>query len=288
MHHIEKRANLFYAVLTVPPDVRPTIGKLRFVKSLQTAKRAEAELRAALLVAGWREEIAKARGGRPDPKATFWEGLRRDFLAAKDEGHEFAVLDVIEKAAGKVADPEEAGHLYRVATGQAPERVPLAPLVTAWRDSLGKLAQKTVDQAHRDVSRMAEHFKYLDALTPAKVLTWTEKLRGEGMRGGRATTASSFERIGQGCRSFWAYLQQSGKVSLIDPHPFEGPFRLAQRSAPRTDTGRSGSSYTPEQLAKLHAAALEKGDRPLADLIALGAYTGARIEELCKLTKQLS
>jgi hypothetical protein len=279
MSHIEPRRNRYYAVLTVPEDVQHLIGTKRYVKSTQTGDRAEATLRAAILVAGWKAEIAKARGTLPSPEAGFWANLRREFINAQDEAHQMAIEGVAEAAAAKVKDPEEASLLYRVATGQAPERVPLGPLVTAWKGSLGKLAQKTIDQAHRDVSRMAEHFQHLDALTPPKVLAWTEKLRVEGM------TAASFERIGKGCRSFWTYLQQSGTVSLIHPHAFEGAFRLAQRAAPRTDTGRSGSSYTPEQLAGLYSAALDKGDKPLADLIALGAYTGARIEELCKLTK---
>ncbi|MDY7554715.1 site-specific integrase [Pseudomonas veronii] len=44
--------------------------------------------------------------------------------------------------------------------------------------------------------------------------------------------------------------------------------------------------YTPEDACKLHRAALENDDKPLADLIAMGWYTGARIEELCRLTKE--
>jgi integrase len=43
--------------------------------------------------------------------------------------------------------------------------------------------------------------------------------------------------------------------------------------------------FTISDLQKLHRAALEKGDSELADLIKIGAYTGARIEELCRLTK---
>ena len=80
MSHTEKRANLHYAVLTVPIDVRHVVGKLRYVQSLQTEDRAEAALRAAFVVAGWKAEIARARGKLPDPKATFWDGLRADFI----------------------------------------------------------------------------------------------------------------------------------------------------------------------------------------------------------------
>lgn len=41
--------------------------------------------------------------------------------------------------------------------------------------------------------------------------------------------------------------------------------------------------FTLEDMSKLHAAAQEAGNGPLADLIQLGYYTGARISELCRL-----
>ena len=277
MKHLEKRANLYYAVLTVPHDVRPVVGKLRFVRSTQTDDKAEAALRAALLVAGWRAEITKARGSLPDPKAAFWTNLRREFVNAQDEGTKSAIEEVAEAEARKIADPAEASLTYRIATGQAPELIPLAPFVEDWKGSL-RLAQKTIDQQVRDVMRMADHFQHLAALTPQSAKAWTDKLMKE------ATTASSFERIGNGCRSFWLYLQQSGTKAMIDPDPFVGPFRLAQRVAINNTAKRL--AFSPKELASVYSEAAQQGDSPLADLIALGAYTGARIEELCKLTTE--
>lgn len=275
----EYRDNTWYALLTVPKDVRHIIGRgIRFVESTQTGSYAQASIRIPLLVAGWRDEIAKARGRLPAEADDFWSSLRQQYLQSNGEDLQLAIEDVAEAEASKVSDPEEASLLYRIATGHAPARVPLGPLVTAWKDSL-RLAQKTIDQQHRDVSRMAEHFKYLPQLTPQNVKAWTDSLIAGGM------TSASLERIGNGCKSFWTYLQLSGAKEMIDPDPFVGAFKLARRVAKTTDTGRSGSSYTPEELAALYAAALANQDRSLADLIALGAYTGARIEELCQLTK---
>lgn len=283
--YLEKKKNTWYAVLTKPVDVWPNLGRSRWFKSTQTGDKSKAQIRAAAMVGVWKAEIAKVRGTMPTPTDGLWEDLRRDFIAAKqaegdDDGEAVtAVLRVIEAAALKIADPDESSRQYRVATGQAAALVPLNPLVTAWKGSL-RLAQKTIDQQGRDVQRMADHFKHLEALTPQKIKAWTDTQRAQGV------TASSFERIGNGCRSFWSYLQDSGAKSIVDPDPFVGPFRLAQKTAKKTNTGRSGSSYTPEQLAALYVGALSNNDQPLADLIALGAYTGARIEELCKLTKE--
>lgn len=275
MKHAERRANLWYAVLTVPPDVRPIVGKLRFVQSTQTADKSEASLRVALLVAGWRAEIAKARGSVPDPKATFWENMRRDFISAPDEGTQLAIEDAAEAAARKIADPAEASLTYRIATGQAPALILLAPLVTDWKGSL-RLAQKTIDQQHRDVMKMADHFTHLAAITPQKVKAWTDKLIAEG------ATASTMTRMMNGCRSLWRYLQDSGTLAVDAPDPFLGSFRLAKKTAVRNTVERK--AFTAKELALVHRSAVQGGDIALARLIALGAYTGARIEELCSLT----
>lgn len=50
--------------------------------------------------------------------------------------------------------------------------------------------------------------------------------------------------------------------------------------------GQDREIYTRDDTLKLHQAALDNKDKPLADLIALGWYTGARIEELCLLQKE--
>lgn len=49
--------------------------------------------------------------------------------------------------------------------------------------------------------------------------------------------------------------------------------------------GQDREIYTSADTSKLHKAALDNDDKPLADLITLGWYTGARIEELCQLSK---
>lgn len=284
--HAEVRRKRWYAVLDVPAEVRHIMGKARLVQSTMTGDPSEAARRVSVLVTQWKADIAKARGQLPKHSDPFWVSLAQDHAMAREaEGDDDGVMvgvveDLIKLEADKIADPDEAGLMYRRATGQAPMPIPLGPLVTAWKGSLGKLAQKTIDQANRDVTRMADHFLYLDALTPQKVLAWTEKMLGEGV------TASSLERIGSGCRSFWSYLQQSGSVAMVEPNPFEGPFRLAQRRAVKNT--KDITAFMPQEVADLYAAALAKEDQPLADLIALGAYSGGRIEELCSLTKETS
>lgn len=63
--------------------------------------------------------------------------------------------------------------------------------------------------------------------------------------------------------------------------PFDNHDLPQVRGKIRSDTERK--DFTLDDLAKLHAAALNDGQTTLADLILMGTYTGARIEELCRL-----
>lgn len=276
MKHIEKRANLYYATLTIPSDVRHIFGKMKFLQSTQTDNKPEAARRARALTDGWKLEIAKARGKLSSPKDTFWESLRRDYLNATDEGSQFAIADIAEQAAAKIKDPDQSSQLYRFATDQVGTL--LAPLINDWKGAQ-KGAQKSIDQKFRDLKRLADYFVSLEALQPKRIKTWTDSLLSDGV------TYSSFVRLAGGCRSLWAYLQNSGTIPIDAADPFVGSFKLALKSAVKTNTGRSGNAYTVAELTGIYGAAIAKGDQPLADLIALGAYTGARIEELGRLTR---
>lgn len=64
-------------------------------------------------------------------------------------------------------------------------------------------------------------------------------------------------------------------------NPFENHELPQTRGKERAD--RQRKDFQPKEIAELHAAALSTDHSSLADLILLGAYTGARIEELCQL-----
>jgi len=64
-------------------------------------------------------------------------------------------------------------------------------------------------------------------------------------------------------------------------NPFENHELPQPRGKERAD--RQRKDFQPKEITELHAAALAADHTTLADLILLGAYTGARIEELCQL-----
>jgi hypothetical protein len=267
------KSDVYYANLTIPPELRHIIGRgVRFFQSTKTKSYPEALRRGNALVTGWKAEISKAKGQLPNAKDDFWESLRRDYMNAKDEGTEFAIQDIAEKASLKVKDPNEALNLYKFATDQVGTL--LAPLVEDWKASL-RLAQKSIDQHHRDVVKMADHFVSLEAIKPQAVKAWTDKLILEGM------TSGSLVRIVGGCRSLWRYLQEATILPMDTPDPFVGSFRLATKTATKVTVDRK--AFTADELVKVYDKALTNDDEPLARLIALGAFTGARIEEICSL-----
>src|SRR5450830_837149 len=120
MKYLVLKSNTYYATLTIPPEVRPTIGRgVRFFQSTKTKSEAEATHRAAVLIVGWKAEIAKARGKLPNSKDTFWESLRRQYLTA-DEDTQMVIEDLAEKMARKEEtvgmNPEQGFTLYKLAT----------------------------------------------------------------------------------------------------------------------------------------------------------------------------
>jgi hypothetical protein len=63
--NIEQRNGLWYAVVTIPQDLRQTLGAVKFIQSLKTHSKAEAQLKAYPLITRWKAEIKKARGTPP-------------------------------------------------------------------------------------------------------------------------------------------------------------------------------------------------------------------------------
>ena len=62
MSHLERRRNLWYATLVIPADVRERLGKFKFIQSLGTPDKRQAEALKAPVVAKWKAVIRRERG----------------------------------------------------------------------------------------------------------------------------------------------------------------------------------------------------------------------------------
>ncbi|MDY7070516.1 hypothetical protein PshuTeo2_05380 [Pseudomonas hunanensis] len=90
--------------------------------------------------------------------------------------------------------------------------------------------------------------------------------------------------------SFWKWAIKHDdnfkKLHRDQQSPFEKHDFPVNRSK-RNDGSMERKAFTPEDVTKLYEAAkATKNRETLTDLILLGAYTGARIEELCQLQAQ--
>jgi integrase len=281
MLNLERRFNRWYAVLVVPKDVRAAVGKFKFIQSLGTSDKRVAQAIAAPILAHWRAVIREARG---ESDGVAREALRwREALAAEKDPQVRAVLEdqVIERAeaigqplAGNSGrDHPTAQRFAEIAFGQS---TPSTLHFEAWKAQL-TLAPKTQDQMKKDVALLVERFSTLEAITHQAVKGWLGELEAKGL------SSSSRSRIVSFCRNYWHYLKHVDAVpSDSDPFAKLGTSRRRGKNG----GGKRASAWEPFRAADvvtLWKTARATGDTQLADLILVGAYSGARIEELASL-----
>lgn len=296
--HTEMRANLYYAVLDVPVKLRTVIGLKRRVQSLGTSNKRDAEDKARVLVAQWKEEHRRA-AGQPGIVAREAVGLFKTVHASDPEALTreaislFSTLQatapgshVHEAVEGQIMDRaqalEDAGteyeEAYRFAQIALGKITALGPLYERWSADLdgAGLGQKNIDQMRKDVRLMVEHFKTLSAINSKAVKAWLKDQADAGV------STSSRKRILYGCRRFWLMLVHDELVTE-DSKPFNVPHASPAISKVAKQRKMVREEFSASDVVALWQQAVAKQDTKLADLIALGAYTGARIEELCSL-----
>lgn len=180
--------------------------------------------------------------------------------------------------------PEQRDEIKAIAADPG-IRKPRSPITTArlkkfreFRESRGG-APKHIDQQMGKMERLSEFLKKDGLpLTFDTVDTWLKSLD-------RApATLSQYLMAGT---AFWKWAMKydpAWREAYKDKvNPFVG-HDLPQGGGSET-AGKDREIYIRADALKLHQAALGNDDQPLADLITFGWYTGARIEELCLLSK---
>ena len=272
MPYLEQKRNLWYAVLTIPKDVREALGKLRFVISTGEGDKRDAQRIAYQYVAGWQLRIEQARGANTSPlsKAILYRQELEQLISENDKE---VFLDILTDKAEDIENKHglsTALEFYALASGN---KTLTSTSYEQWKTELN-LAPKTIDQMTKDVKLFIENFTTLDTITKSSVKLWLDKLGATG------NSLISNRRILGGCRNYWKYLQSYDLVPA-DFNPFAGVLTLTKKA--KIKSKRTKLVFEPSDIVKLYNSAFHKGDKELADLIMLGAYTGARIEELCSL-----
>jgi len=142
------------------------------------------------------------------------------------------------------------------------------------------IAEKTIDQQTSKLQKLSKYIekngKPLDFDT---VSSWIDSLELS------SKTLTQYLLAGS---VFWKWAMKYDEHWRVDfkgkANPFEEHDLPVIRGAERANSQRQ--AFTLTDLKLLHTTAVQSGKKVLADLISLGLYTGARIEEICKLTKE--
>ncbi|HET6239539.1 MAG TPA: tyrosine-type recombinase/integrase [Acetobacteraceae bacterium] len=275
--YLQKRRRRWYAVVEIPTPLRPHFrGKPRFVQTLETDSLATAQRRALPIVAAWQRQIAEARGDPPADDAAFFRRALRNASTDADRANIMQQVSDHADALGALAVPlgslpsaaTEATAFYTSATG-----TPFGDHLGDWQKA-SRVTAKTKDMQKADVARFAAEFPTVAAVDKPGVKRWVGKLMADGL------APKTVQRVLSALRGYWRHLQAIGAA----PDAFE-PFTGLDvaRQGGRVTRDDKRRPFTPADVVALLAKARERSDHELADLIDLGRWTGARIEELCIL-----
>lgn len=287
--YLVKRYNTWWAIHDVPRSARKATGKARFAVSLGTDNEMEARTLGAVWEARWRGEIDRVTrnsSGMERLAAAWREAFttapehERDGVRAMIRGvaHDTYIMpaavalgttttadlgDALD--AVPAAATAKAARFEAIATGAA---VALLNHVDAYL-ATATMAEKSKSMARRSIVRFAETCPYTADVTPQAVQGWID---GQAAGASRATVQRTVTEV----RGLWRYMVQRS-LAPATPDPFAGRHVHGQESTER-------KPFAPADVVRLHLLASEAGDTELADIIAVGMWTGARIEEIAALT----
>jgi len=281
-NHLELRYRTYSAVLMIPKDVRHIFQKSRFSESLGTSDLRSAQALATIKVIKWKGLIASARAKSNDPIINSAIELSRMQKSSPPE----LVREIIDEETARIA--YESGNysaeaFHEIATGKSKA---LLGLIDAWvkNEERRNLKEKTIAQMKSDVEVLVQSLATVSSLTPTNSSLWLQLIAKQ-----ENLSPASITRIVGSCKNFHRYLKQAGEIDAHAPDPFVVPneFKLSKkRNSKALNKTESWKPFDNADVVHLYAHALQDGDESLGNLICIGAYTGARIEEICSLKKK--
>lgn len=296
MAYLERRFQTWLAFHDVPVDVQAALGTKRFSRSLKTPDKAEAKRRKAILEAEWLALIQQARAAGPAPLA--WGPLsdvaafarRRQYLlmsAQQQEADRALMVEEVYEAGGLL---ETAASMHGIgdhsdpAWGALPLEADAKRYLAIAQGNIARtgdhvdeyiatlrLAPKTIDIKRMNLRRFTARFPLTEEVKRREVQRWLNDQLAEGK------ASKTLQRDLSDVRGYWRYLQS---LQVVDEERDPLDKLTLARTAP---TGPKRQPFTADEVVRLVRAAEAEQDPEMADLIRLGMWTGARIDELCAL-----
>lgn len=285
--YLTQKGQTWYLEHRLSPKQAEALDKSKLSRSLRTDSKREARRLAVPVELEWQRQIADAMDESTDAydrQLREWrrviqsaptederevaEGLLRDEL--EDQLHAAAKrAGIHEDDEASLQDLPEYAHTFDVYQRATGRKVELAEYMEDYFARLD-VGAKTADQHRAAIRRLAEYTPFVSDVTLSTVQGYFDDRASAGIS--RAT----LQRELSGMRGYWKWL--SRRLDIIDRE--RDPFNvdIATQSKKR-DTGRK--AYSSAEAVRLLRAAVDKPDPKLADLIRLGMFTGARLEELC-------
>ena len=280
--YLEKRRRRWYAYLNIPKDLRPSLGKRRFIRSLETESLSVAERRIHSVIAEWKKEIAIARGneiGTDDELLEAIKNVRRDSQRLHSERvpkHEIQMAHeevAMTAALGNLNDYSEDQTLLDAVSVVHDGKVLLREHIQEYQ-STRDVAPKTLDMQEKDLLKFSKEFIFAEDATREKVIKWVNVTLGET----EGLSLATRSRMISAARGYWDYLERFKGLKLGPPFNKVLPPKAKRKT--KVQMAAQRKAFRNEDYQKLVAAS----EHPtLTDLIVLAAYTGCRIEELCIL-----
>jgi integrase len=180
-------------------------------------------------------------------------------------------------------DADKAGGSPSISNSAAPPasrapvsaKTPFLKFRDAWKASLDHKSRQ-ISTYVSDLTAFATHVAdhSVESLTHEHAQGWVDQLANDSIEG------KTIQRKLSAIRSYWQFLKKS-KIVGLDSRPFD---RLDLPKASKDKIKRK--AFSRKQIVDIWKAARARDDKPLADLIRLAAYTGARIESLCTMTAE--
>ena len=288
-NHLVLKGSTWHVRLDIPADVRlheSFFMKKVMTKSLKTGDKKIAKTASLKILSDWKKQIEAIRAGKlvkswiseaENYREEFIQkisGVRQSMEYQKIISERNAEIDRIGLRHGLTSvELEEVRQLIR---GTAKPKHPISPALIDQFEEHQKKYNVIEKTASVQASNIRKYAKFLEE----NELSMNHESFAAYLQAQKLAYKTLQNRIFAGT-SFWKYLIQVQPKLRKEENPFEN--HILPKPKKGEPVSESYAAFEVHEVEKLYHAAKSLGDEVLATTIKIGAYTGFRIEEICKL-----